>query len=525
MLEELRMAFRYAQGLRGFLRERLTVEAARRLLAERLRARRTSFLQLVERAVYANRRSPYLAVLERAGFAYADLARLVAEHDVEGALERLFEAGVFISLDEFKGRQPIRRPGLHLEVKAEDFDNPLTTRHFEGRTGGSRGVGRRLLIDLDVLAHDAACHALFHEAFGLADRPMGVWRSVPPDNSGIKKLLMQAKLGKPVARWFTHRPLELRPGHIKYWSFTRYTLAGLRRAGLPSCAPEYTPLAEAGRVAAWLAAMKQAGTPAYLDTMVSSGVRVCTAARERGLDISGTLFRFGGEPLTASKAALVAAAGVRAVCHYSMSELGPVAMACANPAAPDDVHLLASKVALIQEARPVGAGGPTVEAFYLTTVLPSCPKIMLNVETDDYGVATTRPCGCTLGEIGFDRHLHTIRSYEKLTSEGISFLGSDLLALLEDFLPKTFGGGPTDYQFVEEEQDGLPRVSLLVSPRVGEIDEERLARAVLEFLGARSLGHEVMARLWTEAGTLRVARREPHVTSAGKVLPIHLQKT
>jgi len=64
-----------------------------------------------------------------------------------------------------------------------------------------------------------------------------------------------------------------------------------------------------------------------------------------------------------------------------------------------------------------------------------------------------------------------------------------------------------------------------VSPRVGEIDEERLARAVLEFLGARSLGHEVMARLWTEAGTLRVARREPHVTSAGKVLPIHLQKT
>ena len=28
----------------------------------------------------------------------------------------------------------------------------------------------------------------------------------------------------------------------------------------------------------------------------------------------------------------------------------------------------------------------------------------------------------------FRRHLHTIRSYEKLTSEGMSFLGGDLLA-------------------------------------------------------------------------------------------------
>ncbi len=95
-------------------------------------------------------------------------------------------------------------------------------------------------------------------------------------------------------------------------------------------------------------------------------------------------------------------------------------------------------------------------ALLFTTLLPTSAKVLLNFESDDYGVILTeRECGCPIGELGFERHLHTIRSYEKLTSEGMNFVGGDLLRLVEEVLPSRFGGGPPDYQLVEEEVDGL----------------------------------------------------------------------
>jgi hypothetical protein len=33
-----------------------------------------------------------------------------------------------------------------------------------------------------------------------------------------------------------------------------------------------------------------------------------------------------------------------------------------------------------------------------------------------------------------------------------------------------------------------------------------------------------MVDLWREGGTARVARREPYVSAAGKILPLHLLK-
>ena len=61
----------------------------------------------------------------------------------------------------------------------------------------------------------------------------------------------------------------------------------------------------------------------------------------------------------------------------------------------------------------------------------------------------------------------------------MSFIGSDLLNLVEDVLPARFGGYATDYQFVEEEDGGLPKVSLLVSPRLGSLDQEQVLAEVL----------------------------------------------
>lgn len=94
-------------------------------------------LDLFERGIYANRRSPYRRLLIAAGIEYGDVAALIADTGVEATLIRLYEEGVRISIDEFKGRVPIRRLGLEWRADPGDFDNPLLCRHFEARSRAS----------------------------------------------------------------------------------------------------------------------------------------------------------------------------------------------------------------------------------------------------------------------------------------------------------------------------------------------------------------------------------------------------
>jgi hypothetical protein len=246
------------------------------------------------------------------------------------------------------------------------------------------------------------------------------------------------------------------------------------------------------------------------------------AAKELGLEIAGSFLRFGGEPYTPAKAKLVEETGCRAACHYSMSEVGTIGIACADAAALDDVHLISSKMAVLQRSATVTGSRYSSDALFLTTIAPVCPKIMLNVACGDNGVIVDRECGCPVGQVGFNRHIHSIRSYEKLTSEGMQFLGFDLLKLVEQILPGRFGGGPTDYQLVELEEAGLTKVQLVVSPRLGPLDERQLTQTALEFLGSRAPENRMMVERWQEGQTLQVKRSEPRVTSAAKLLPLHV---
>lgn len=501
----------------------MPAEACRGILEQQLRDREESFLRIVERAVFANPRSPYRRLLEHAGIGLADLARSVRHDGIEATLGLLHAEGVYVTLEQFKGRQPIERPGLTVPVSAGDFDNPLLARHFEASTGGSRGgVGRRILIDFDLLAHEAAYYSVYLGAFGLHGRAEALWYPPPPGVAGIKQVFRRAKLGTPPARWFAQTRLAFGRGTVRHFLFTGYAVYASRLLGRPLPAPEYVPPDQASVVAEWLATQAKLGTPAVLAAGPSSAVRVCTAAAERGLDISDTFFRVAGEPYTPAKAKIIAAAGGRASPQYSMAEIGVIGMGCAAPGAVDEVHLLSDKVAVIQRDRTVGASGIQVGALFYTTLLPSCPKLMLNVESDDYGVLAERDCGCPFGEIGFRRHLHGIRSYDKLTSEGMTFLGSELISLVEEVLPARFGGRPMDYQFVEEERAGSSSINVVVSPRIGTVDERAIVEVVLASLRAHDVAHRLMADFWNRAATLRVVRREPYATGAAKVLPLHV---
>ena len=521
MLADLKMFGRYARGLARYLRQPLTPDQCREKILQQLANREESFLQILQRGIYAQPQSPYRKLLENARIACEDVVQLVRQKGLPSALETIHNAGVYVTLDEFKCRQPIRRGRLELSVKPSDFDNPLLARHYEARTGATRGAGTRLIIDFDLLAHEAAYVQHFLKSFDLTHRPIVSWRPVPLATSGMKLLLRYAKLGKPVAKWFAQNRLEFTAADWKYFAFTHYTLAASRLCATPMPYPEFTPTTDSACVAQWLAAAKAAGAPAVLDTNASSGVRVCQAAQEHGLDIAGTFLRLGGEPYTPAKAQIVSAAGCRAACHYSISEIGIVAMACGDPADLDDVHLLEDKVAAIQRPQTVDRSGAKVQALVYTTLLPSCPKLMLNVESGDYAISERQACGCPFGALGMTQHLRQIRSYEKLCSEGITFLGTELLRLVEEVLPACFGGDFTDYQLVETEEHGLPQVCILVSPRRGSIDETQLLTTVLQLLRSYP-GGQIMAQQWQEAQTLRVLRREPYATGSAKIMPLHI---
>jgi phenylacetate-coenzyme A ligase PaaK-like adenylate-forming protein len=254
-------------------------------------------------------------------------------------------------------------------------------------------------------------------------------------------------------------------------------------------------------------------------------VRVCSAAAEAGLDIAGTFFSLGGEPYTEAKARVIESAGCRAESSYYVSELGgPVALGCPTSTGADRAHLAEDRLAVIRGEGPV-AGGPG-GALYLTTISPLAPQVAINLEVGDYAVEEPARCGCAFAQAGLSRVVHSIRSYEKLTTEGMHFVGSELVTLLEDELPRRFGGSPTDYQLVEEEDGttGRSRLRLAVAPRVGPVDEAQVAGAALDFLRSAGSVERMMAEFWMAADTLRVVRRQPEVSEAGKVLPLHVSR-
>ncbi len=444
---------------------------------------------------------------------------LVDKHGLEGALERLYAAGVYVTLEEFKGRQPVRRNGLEFEVKAEDFDNPLLVSHYAGSSGGTRNVGTRVLIDFDLLTHEAACQVAVMDAHDLTDRAAAIWRPGPPDTGGMKVALRYLLMNKPPRHWFVQTRFERSVEGLRAFIFYYYTFVVSRLVRRPLPRLEYVPTARADKVARWLATQKQLGRAAVLETNQSQAMRVCLAAQEHNLDISGTIFPVVGEPLTPAKAAVITAAGARAINRYSMAEAGMIALACAAPEEVDDLHLFTNKVAAIQSDR---ASGGQVPLLVYTTLLPSSPKLMLNTESGDYAILNQRDCGCALQELGWSTHLIGLAAYDKLTSEGVTFMGSELYRLLEEVLPARFGGATTDYQLVEEEgDDGFPRVSIVVRPNVGAVDEASVIEAVMEALKHYPTGGgSVMTDQWRQGGTLRVVRRDPYTTTSAKVLPL-----
>lgn len=507
---------RFLTGLRPFLRETIDVARARAAIERRLAERETLLLRVAERGFFGHPRSPYRELLAIAGCTFADFRSLVRHRGIEGALRSLREAGVHFTFEEFKGRQPVVRGGRELAVSPEQFDNPYLSHYFGTSTGGSTGVPARVSTDLTHLAVQAEQRLVLMDAHDVVGIPFAIWRPPLPSGSGINSVLRAARWGAPPDRWFT--PLvheDFRPG-LRFRLANSATIALGRLYGARLPWPEAIPIDDAHRIAMWLADARGRHGAALLNTTVSNGVRIAVAARERGLDLSGTTLWMAGEPLTSSRAKLIVTSGARTMTDYGAAESGRIGLGCARPVSESDVHVTLDTHFVLAWPREVPSTGEMVSAFHVTTIHPSAPKLMLNVEFDDCGILEQRACGCPLGELGLTTHVRSIRSFGKLVGEGVSLLSSEMMHILEDVLPSRFGGSAIDYQLEEGEENSQTRLTLVVSPRVDIPDEASVVETVLGALREISAGADVARAFWQQGRTFRLRRGEPYRTARGK---------
>jgi len=517
-ISRARQLARLSRGLRGYLQSPIDRATALDALRERMRRRDHNFLLVARKLVYQRENSPYRAMLLAAGWGQGELEASVRERGVERTLERLRDSGVYVSFEELKGRQPITRGSLTLDVAASDFDNPfLLGRGIGGTTTGSTSRPRRVAFDWAGLAEESASNLVLRDIHGIASAPLALWLPVPPGIAGIHSVLVNAKIGQPPQRWFT----PVRPGlpgtSLPYRYAAGYLAWAARRAGVALPRPEPLGLDEAAAVARWLELARERGDAGVVRTSASTAVRVAEAALEQGIDVAGGAILAGGEPLTDARRTAIESAGMRAVPRYASAELGLMAGLCGEPQSGDDMHVYLDRLAIVPQRRRLSQDGGAVDSLLFTSLSPNCGKVFLNAELGDHATLERRSCGCEFGELGMDLHVSRVRSHDKLTGEGMGLLAAQLDDAVASCVARA-GGGPNDYQFWERSDDrGFTKLVVAVSPEV-PIEEENLIDSVLAELRARTPGETLTAEIWRQAGTLEVVRARP--SSAYKMPPI-----
>ena len=516
---------RFAIGLRTFLKNPPRPGTARAEVEKNLRNRDANFLRIARHGIYDNPNSPYLKLLRNAGCGLSDLARMIEVDGLENTLRSLRSDGVYVSFEEFKGRTPIVRGSFTLDVSDRDFDNPRLRSYYEGQTSGSTGAGTRVAMDLDHMSAMMNECMVYMAALNDLEVPVAVWFPILPATSGLMSILMIRCLGLNAEKWFTPVTSAKMTIPFKYRMATGYARGMARLFGVLIPAPEPVSIAEAGKIALWAHEQIRTRTGCILVTYVSLAVRISIAAQEMGLDLRGCRFVGAGEPPTPAKVRAIRQSGATVMSSYVFTEGGVVGLSCRNPLGENDIHVFRDAWGVIQSPVQIPGSNLVVDAFCFTALLASAPKIMLNVELDDYGILDQRDCGCPMQLAGFPDHVRDIFSFRKLTGEGMTLVGSTMLRILEEVLPSKFGGSALDYQLVEEEdENGFTRLTFVVSPTVGAVDETALIETVLDEVSRDSPGADLARAMWKDAGTLRVRREDPTWSTLGKLLSLRPAK-
>ncbi|MGH7824584.1 MAG: hypothetical protein ACREQ7_05355 [Candidatus Binatia bacterium] len=512
-------------SLREFLRDRVTVEQAEKEIKRSLENREERFLELIRTRVYECPGSPYLTLLKFSGCEFSDLRAHIHGHGLENTLELLARAGVYLSSDEFKGKKEVVRGCQSFRVSPRDFESPDLFPLYAGQSSGTNNQPVRFFVHTNYLATRALSACVFFSAHNLFSHSHAAYDSILPGAGGVNNLLINSKLGISTDRWFARKiPVRTRLDGLYHYLMTYLIVLCGKSFGPGFPKPEFVELTDIHRIVHWVEAQRRAGKHCCITAPASNAVRIAREAGEMGASLRGTKFITGGEPLTGSKRAAIERVGASVTLRYAYGGGLNAGYGCGNPIHIDEIHVNQNMVALINHPMPLSDNIPSIHPLLCTTLYPST-RLLLNVANGDYAALERRDCGCALEKAGLTLHLHQIRSFEKFTSEGMNYFYGDLFELFEKTLPSEFGGGPGDYQLVEEEDgNAQTRLTLVVHPAAGELDECKVLARVRDAFSNGSRGNRFMAAVWESAGTFRVRREVPYASPRGKILPLHIAR-
>jgi hypothetical protein len=460
-LHDVLIGLRFFWRLPFFIRRRMNLTQARELVQHRLANRNQLFLDVCKRTIRAN--SVYARLFNLAGCTIEDIKHLVEKEGLEGALQTIYKQGVYLTGDEFKGLRPVVRGSTRFHIRPEQLRNPDAANHIPALTGRSRGQGTAVLFDLEDCWEGGMDALTSLGAHGPHDWVQGHWQL--PGSGVLGWVIRTTMMDLPPERWFSQVDSRAPGVHWRYVWSERALRWGSALAGVKLPLPQFVPMKDLSPIAKWVSLTLDSGKTPHICTTVSSAVRLCLFAQDKGIDLTGAFFTVLGEAVTPARVGVFKKAGVTFIARYSSMEAGLIGLTCHNPTASDDMHIVSNSVALIQAGvSGVNAGLPP-KALLITRLTQKNHFDLINFSIGDQAEMGQRSCGCPLGEIGWHWHLKDIRSYEKLTGGGITFSDHHLIRILEEVLPQRFGGAPTDYQLVEEEgKNGLPVMKLLASP-------------------------------------------------------------
>lgn len=502
MWRQLRQLARLGLELPSQLRHPVSLDEARGRLLAAQQNRREKFLSTARMHVYASPRSPFQALLRWAGCEWSDLRERVHAIGVEATLEQLRDAGVYVSLEEYKRQVPISRPGLTLEPIEADFDAPqLTDTAIEGTTSGTRSRPSRVSYTWPFIADEAAHELLLYTSHGVASQPVALWYPAPPGVAGLHNVLMDAKRGHASAKWFS----QIDPAHSAMSHATRVALPAIRwggrAAGLRLPAPEFADLAHADRVLDWIHA------PCVVRGFASSLVRLASVALAHGRDLSGVTMFSGGEPLTDVRRTFIESTGARVFPRYLTTEIGLISAACPHRTSTDAMHVFTDRVAIV----------PSEHGLLLSGLTLHSGKVLMNTNLGDTGELSEHACACEFGQLGFTTHIAHVRSQQRLTLEGMTVLVSDFDAAVNESM-RRMAGPPDACQYRSDTNArGLEVLRIAISPAVESLDERAFVRSVYDVLRAKGAGTALAADLWQQADAITVVREQPQLTAGSKL--------
>jgi hypothetical protein len=519
MLREANYYSRMAYGLWQYMRTP-PLPDPEAVIRDGLLNREANLLSLVRDCILVNPANPITAMLHLAGCEFGDLETMVRRDGLETTLTTLYENGVYLAHDEFKGRAPIVRSGREIPYDLSGCQNPTVKGYLESTSSGSRSEGMRSRRNIARTLYREAWERIVKSEFD-PDRSR-TWISLAPilpSAYGVTGAVNAARGGRPLDSWFANGGSLKDSAH--YRAVTRFLLAEARLAGYRVPFPQYVPRNDYGPVAERVAERQAQGRPAVVQGSVTSCVRTAAAALDGGLDISGSTFLVGGEALTDAKREILARAGASVSPSYYISEVGFVGRACRNITAGNCVHINKDMVAVIRRRRTAPLTDIELDSLLFTPLPTFSSFALLNVEMDDAGTLGERTCDCVFGRLGMTGEISGIYSYGKLTGQGTTLIGSDVLLILEEALPRRFGGAPGDYQLVEEDRGDQTQLSLRVSPRIGLQSEEEVRSFFLSEI-KKVFGGAPARREWMQTDGVAVYFEEPMTTATGKVLPLDL---